>query len=62
MRGETASYVGVMDLFALFSPTAGDAHADWQSRQQLPAPVPSPDGHGRIDGGRIVIEIDEPPC
>jgi hypothetical protein len=54
--------VKAMDLFALFHPSAGDARLDWQARQQLPAPVPSPDGPGRIDGGRIVIEVDEPPC
>jgi hypothetical protein len=46
-----------MDILALFHPSAGDARADWQSRQQLPAPAPTPDGPGRIDGGRIVIEV-----
>lgn len=50
-----------MDLFALFHPSAGDARLDWQARQQLPAPTPTP-GPGYIEDGRIVIEIDEPPC
>ncbi|MFG6401594.1 MULTISPECIES: hypothetical protein [unclassified Microbacterium] len=45
-----------MDVFALFQPSAADARADWQSRQELPAPSPTPgDGPGVIDGGRIVI-------
>ncbi len=63
MRGTSRrSYVGRMDLFALYSPAAGDARADWQARQELPAPIPTPDGPGSIEDGRIVIEIDEPPC
>ena len=52
-----------MDLFALFHPSAHDARLDWQTRQELPAPVPTPGtGPGVIERGRIVIEIDEPPC
>jgi hypothetical protein len=47
-----------MDLFALFHPSAGDARLDWQARQQLPAPTPAT-GPGRIDDGRIVIEIGQ---
>ena len=45
-----------MDVFALFHPSAHDAKLDWQTRQQLPAPVPSP-GPGLIDSGRIIIEV-----
>jgi hypothetical protein len=48
-----------MDIFALFHPSAADAANEWRTRNELPAPVPSPgEGPGRIlDGGRIVIEV-----
>jgi hypothetical protein len=47
-----------MDVFALFHPTAAHARDEWQSKQELPAPVPTPaDGPGVIHGGRIVIEV-----
>jgi hypothetical protein len=47
-----------MDVFALFHPSAHDARLEWQTRQQLPAPVPTPgEGPGRIEDGRIVIEL-----
>jgi len=51
-----------MDLFALFHPSAGDARLDWQARQQLPAPAPTPDGPGRILDGCIVIEVGPISC
>ncbi|GAA2069151.1 hypothetical protein [Microbacterium hatanonis] len=47
-----------MDVFALFHPTAANARDEWQSKQELPAPVPTPgEGPGVIRGGRIVIEV-----
>ena len=49
-----------MDVFALFHPSAHDARRDWQSRQQLPASVPSAgEGArpGEIRDGRILIEV-----
>lgn len=50
-----------MDIFALFHPSAHDARLDWQTRQQLPAPAPTPRGaEDIIDHGRIVIEISAP--
>ncbi|MGP3536531.1 hypothetical protein ACTU3I_17180 [Microbacterium sp. RD1] len=49
-----------MDIFALFHPSAHDARLEWQARQELPAPIPTPgEGPllGLITGGRIVIEV-----
>lgn len=47
-----------MDIFAIFNPSAAEARADWQSKQELPAPIPTPgDGPGVILGGRIVIDL-----
>jgi hypothetical protein len=47
-----------MDVFALFHPSAHDAKLDWQTRQQLPAPAPTPgEGPGLIEHNRIVIEV-----
>jgi hypothetical protein len=47
-----------MDVFALFHPSAADAQNAWRMRNELPAPVPTPgEGPGRIEGGRIVIEL-----
>jgi hypothetical protein len=47
-----------MDLFALFHPSAHNARMEWQARQELPAPVPTPgEGPGVIHGGRIVIDL-----
>lgn len=59
MRQTSASaWLEHMDLFALFTPSAHDARAEWRDRQELPAPVPTPgDGPGVIHGTRIVIEI-----
>ncbi|MFG6445492.1 hypothetical protein ACFXQA_09475 [Microbacterium sp. P07] len=47
-----------MDLFALFQPTAADARNEWQSKQELPAPSPTPgEGPGVIRGDKIVIDL-----
>lgn len=47
-----------MDILGLFHPTAADARAEWQAKQELPAPVPTPgDGPGVINSGRIVIVL-----
>lgn len=44
-------------LDAVWRPSAEDAHADWESQLELPAPSPSPDDSGRIADGTIVIGI-----
>lgn len=47
-----------MDLFALFHPSAHNARLEWQAKQELPAPIPTPgDGPDRIESGRIVIDL-----
>jgi hypothetical protein len=60
MMRKTASsaWLDAMDLFALFHPSAQGARDEWQSKQELPAPVPTPgEGPGVIQGGRIVIQL-----
>ncbi|WP_243074885.1 hypothetical protein [Microbacterium sp. SS28] len=42
---------------AVWRPSAEDAHADWESQLELPAPAPSPGDGGRIEEGRLVIEV-----
>jgi len=44
-------------LDAVWRPSAEDAHADWEASVELPAPAPTPGDKGRVDDGRIVIEV-----
>ncbi|MEU1970461.1 hypothetical protein ABZ477_02290 [Microbacterium sp. NPDC019599] len=42
---------------AVWRPSAEDAHKDWEAQVELPAPAPSPGDGGRIEEGRLVIEV-----
>ena len=44
-------------LDAVWRPSAEDAHRDWEATVELPAPAPTPGDRGRMDDGRIVIEL-----
>lgn len=44
-------------LDAVWRPSAEDAHADWEASVELPAPAPLPGDKGRVEDGRIVIEV-----
>lgn len=42
---------------AVWQPTAAQSRAEWESRLELPAPVPTPDGDGGIEQGRLTIVV-----
>jgi hypothetical protein len=46
-------------LDAVWRPTAEDAHADWEASVELPAPAPLPGDKGRVEDGRIVIDLPD---
>ncbi len=54
------SLAGVGSGFdAVWRPSAEDAHAEWEAAVELPAPAPAPGDKGRLEDGRLVIEVDE---
>ncbi|WP_137843509.1 hypothetical protein [Microbacterium sp. 2FI] len=42
---------------AVWRPSAEDAHARWEAQVELPAPAPTPGDKGRLDDGRIIIDV-----
>ena len=53
------SFAGVgMGLDAVWRPSAEEARAGWEAQVELPAPAPSPGDKGRMQDGRIVIDVD----
>jgi len=60
LEGGGGSFAGVgVGFDAVWRPSAEDARADWEAQVELPAPAPSPGDKGRMEDGRIVIEVDE---
>lgn len=56
------SLAGVGSGFdSVWRPSAEDAHADWESQVAMPAPAPTPGDKGRVEDGRLVIEVTEDP-
>ena len=56
-RRQGSSFGGLgSGLDVVWRPTAEDAHADWETQVELPAPAPIPGDKGRIQGGRIVLD------
>ncbi|WES65366.1 hypothetical protein P0L94_04665 [Microbacter sp. GSS18] len=53
--GSMAGVVAGLD--AVWQPTAEQARADWESRLELPAPAPTPDGDSGIEHGRLTIVV-----
>jgi hypothetical protein len=57
-RGAAGGFSGLSSGFdAVWRPSVEDAHADWESAVELPAPAPLAGDRGRIEQGRIVIEV-----
>ncbi|MHC2999035.1 hypothetical protein [Microbacterium sp. HJ5] len=55
------SLAGVGSGFdAVWRPSAEDAHADWEAQVEMPAPAPAPGDKGRIEEGRLIIQVDDP--
>jgi hypothetical protein len=52
--GSLAGIAGGMD--AVWRPSAEEAHADWESAVEMPAPAPLAGDKG-LDDGRITIDV-----
>lgn len=60
VEGGGGSFAGVgMGLDAVWRPSAEEARADWEAQVEMPAPAPTPGDKGRMQEGRIVIDIDD---
>ena len=60
VEGGGGSFAGVgMGLDAVWRPSAEEAHADWEAQVEMPAPAPTPGDKGRMEEGRIVIDVDD---
>ena len=58
LEGGGGSFAGVGAGFdAVWRPSAEDARADWEAQVEMPAPAPSPGDKGRMQDGRIVIDV-----
>lgn len=59
LEGGGGSFAGVgAGLDAVWRPAADEARADWEAQVEMPAPAPAPGDKGRLEEGRIVIEIE----
>jgi hypothetical protein len=55
------SMAGVGSGFdAVWRPSAEEAHAGWEASVEMPAPAPTPGDKGRLEDGRLVIQVDDP--
>jgi hypothetical protein len=58
-EGGGGSFAGVgAGLDAVWRPSADEARAGWEAQVEMPAPAPTPGDKGRMEDGRIVIEVD----
>lgn len=56
------SLAGVGSGFdSVWRPSAEEAHAEWEAQVEMPAPAPIPGDKGRVEDGRLVIEVAEDP-
>ncbi|GAA1912489.1 hypothetical protein GCM10009775_01350 [Microbacterium aoyamense] len=56
-RGQgTISGVG-SGFDSVWRPSAEDAHAQWEAQIEVPAPAPTPGDKGRMQDGRITIDV-----
>ncbi len=61
LEGGGGSFAGVgVGLDAVWRPSAEESRAAWEAQVELPAPAPSPGDKGRMQDGRIVIDVDDP--
>jgi len=60
LRGGGGSLSGIGAGFdVVWRPSAEEARADWQAQVEMPAPAPAPGDKGRMDDGRIVLEVSD---
>ena len=58
LDGGGGSFAGVgVGLDAVRRPSADEARADWEAQVEMPAPAPSPGDKGRMQDGRIVLDV-----
>ena len=61
LEGGGGSFAGVgVGFDAVWRPSAEEARADWEAQVEMPAPAPAPGDKGRVEDGRIVIDVDDP--
>lgn len=59
-RGAGGSLAGLGSGFdAVWRPSAEDARAQWEAQIEVPAPAPVPGDKGRMQDGRITIEVTD---
>jgi hypothetical protein len=46
-------------LDSVWRPSAEDAHAQWEAQIEVPAPAPTPGDQGRMNDGRITIDVTD---
>ena len=58
LDGGGGSFAGVgVGLDAVWRPSADEARADWEAQVEMPAPAPSTGDKGRMQDGRIVLDV-----
>jgi hypothetical protein len=58
LEGGGGSFAGVgSGMDAVWRPSADEARADWEAQVEMPAPAPSPGDKGRMQDGRIVLDV-----
>lgn len=58
LNGGGGSFSGVGAGFdVVWRPSAEEARAEWEAQIEMPAPAPTPGDGGRVDDGRIVIDV-----
>jgi hypothetical protein len=43
----------------VWRPSAEEARAEWEAQVEMPAPAPAPGDKGRVEDGRIVIDVSD---
>ena len=59
-RAAAGSLSGIGAGFdVVWRPSAEEAQAQWEAQVEMPAPAPTPGDKGRMQDGRIVIDVSD---